>query len=70
MLDPKDPQLARSARYIALGAEFGVSVVAGVVLGYYLDEWLGTAPLFLLLLSLGAFAASVYRMVKTLQSLK
>ena len=33
-----------AARFIAVGMEFGGTVVAGVLAGYYLDMWLGTAP--------------------------
>lgn len=67
---PDDRQFAAAGRYIALGSEFGVSIVAGVVAGWYLDEWLGTAPLFLLVLAIGAFAGALYRMIRSLDRLK
>jgi F0F1-type ATP synthase assembly protein I len=70
MPEPDDSQLMKAGRMAALGTEFGVSIVAGVVAGYYLDDWLGTSPLFVLLLSGGAFAGSVYRMVVVLRRLK
>jgi F0F1-type ATP synthase assembly protein I len=41
-------------------------IVAGVVAGYYLDDWVGTSPLFLLVLTLGAFAGALYRMIRVL----
>ena len=67
MADPGDSQLMKAGRFAALGTEFGVTIVAGVVVGYYLDEWLGTAPLFLLVVSLAAFGGSIYRMVAMLK---
>lgn len=67
MADPGDEQWLKAGRFAALGTEFGVTIVAGVVAGYYLDEWLGSGPLFLLLLSLGGFAGAIYRMVATLR---
>ena len=66
MADPADDQRL-AARYVALGGEFGVTIVAGVVAGYYIDEWLGTGPLFLLLVSFGAFAGAIYRMISILR---
>jgi len=70
MADNGQSQLEKAGRFVALGTEFGVTVVAGVVLGYYLDEWLGTSPLFLLVVSLAAFGASVYRMVAMLKKMQ
>ncbi len=53
----------RGGRFTAVGLEFGFTIVAGVILGYYLDGWLGTAPLFTLLLTLGALGGALYRMI-------
>lgn len=47
----------------ALGLELAGSVLGGVALGYYLDEWLGTSPWFVLVGSLGGMIAAVSRMV-------
>ena len=53
-----------AVRAAALAAEFGFSVVAGLVggvlLGQYLDTRFATAPVFLLLGILGGFAFSLY----------
>ena len=70
MADPEDSQLMNAGRFVALGTEFGVTIVAGVVVGYYLDNWLGTAPLFLLLVSIAAFGGSIYRMIAMLRRYK
>ena len=51
-------------RAAALAAEFGFSVVAGLVggvfLGQYLDTRFGTSPTFLLVGILGGFVFSLY----------
>ena len=45
--------------YSALGLEMAVSVVIGLAVGHYLDEWLGTGPwLTVVWLGIG-FAAGV-----------
>jgi F0F1-type ATP synthase assembly protein I len=48
---------------MALGMEFAITVVAGVISGYYLDMWLGTAPLVTLLLTLGGMGGALYRLI-------
>jgi F0F1-type ATP synthase assembly protein I len=70
MPDQDDSQLIKAGRFAALGTEFGVTIVAGVVAGYYLDLWLGTGPLFILVVSMAAFAGSIYRMVAMLKRYK
>ncbi len=55
--------MANAARYVAAGTEFAGSVVAGVIAGYYLDSYLGTAPGFTLLFTLTGMAGGVYRLI-------
>ena len=46
-------------KYSALGLEMAISVVIGLAIGYYLDQWLGTSPwLTIVWIGLG-FAAGV-----------
>ncbi len=44
-------------RFIGLGFEIVVPVLFGLLLGYWLDSWLGTKPWFLLAGSLLGMAA-------------
>jgi F0F1-type ATP synthase assembly protein I len=44
--------------------EAGLSVVIGVVAGYYADRWLGTTPLLLILLMLAGGVAAVRRLLQ------
>jgi F0F1-type ATP synthase assembly protein I len=41
--------------------------VAGVLVGYYVDAHLGTAPLFTLLLTLGGMGGALYRLLWSLK---
>jgi F0F1-type ATP synthase assembly protein I len=63
----EDPRYAAALRYAAIGIEFGTIVVAGVIAGYYLDQYLGTAPLFSLLLTIGGMIGAVQRLLWTLK---
>lgn len=62
-----DDRLIAAGRYTALSFEFAGSVVAGVVAGYYLDGYLGTAPLFTLGLTTAGMGAALYRLLWNLK---
>lgn len=50
-----------------IGADLAVCIIAGVLFGKYLDEWLHTAPWLMivgLFLGLGVGVVSVYRMIR------
>ncbi len=55
------PEPARSplGRALELGIEIAGCVVIGMLIGYYVDRWLGTTPAFLLVFMLLGFAAVV-----------
>ena len=62
-----DSGLVSASRYGALGFEFGGTVVAGVIIGYYIDGYLGTAPLFTLVLTLTGMGGALYRLLWSLK---
>jgi F0F1-type ATP synthase assembly protein I len=62
-----DSGIVRAGRFAAFGFEFAGTVVAGVLLGYYIDMYLGTAPLFTLLLTLAGMGGALYRLLWTLK---
>ena len=57
-----DPRV-RGVQLSALGLEFAGSVLGGLVLGYYLDRWLGTAPWLMLVGTLGGMVTAVARII-------
>ncbi|HEY8516964.1 MAG TPA: AtpZ/AtpI family protein [Candidatus Binatia bacterium] len=59
--DKRRRQLA--VQMTALGLEFSGAVIGGLAVGYYLDEWLGTEPWFMLLGTFGGLATAVVRLV-------
>jgi len=61
--------MGRAAQFAALGIEFASIVVAGVIAGYYLDDYLHTAPLFTLLLTMGGMGGALYRLLWMLKRL-
>ncbi len=62
----RGPERSASALGAALelGLQLGGSVVVGLGLGYYLDRWLGTSPVFLLVFLLFGFAAGIRTVVR------
>lgn len=61
--------LGKAGRYVAFGTELAVSVIAGVLGGAYLDQYLGTSPLFLLLLTVGGMVGALYRLLWNLKKI-
>ena len=54
-----------------MGLEGGLSVVVGFLIGTLLDDWLDTAPWFLIIFGIAGIIAgyrSMFRMVKRMQS--
>ncbi len=64
---PNQDNLIAGARYMALGFEFAGTIVAAVVLGYYADLYLGTAPLCTLLLTVGGMFGALRRLLWSLK---
>lgn len=68
MNDTPDQRSAAERRRIAvqmaaLGLEFSSAVIGGLVLGYYLDEWLGTKPWLMMIGTFGGLGTAVARMI-------
>jgi F0F1-type ATP synthase assembly protein I len=57
-----------TAKALALAWGFGWRIAAGLVLGYYLDVWMGTSPLWLFVVTMGSFVASVTEFIRLSQS--
>lgn len=57
--------------FSSMGLELGLSVIVGLVIGSYLDKWLGTDPWMLIIFASAGIIAgyrSVYRLLKKIQS--
>ena len=51
--------LVKSSRMMALGFELAGAIIGGLALGWYLDQWAGTEPLFIILGTLGGMAGGL-----------
>jgi F0F1-type ATP synthase assembly protein I len=65
--EPSRQRRRAATQLTAIGLEFSGSVIGGLALGYYLDEWLGTEPWLLLVGTFGGLGAAVLRMVQLLK---
>ena len=57
--------------YSSMGLEVGLSVVVGFLIGTWVDDWLETAPWFLIIFGIAGIVAgyrSMFRMVKRMKS--
>ena len=52
-----------STQALAIAWSLGWRVAAGILVGYYLDQWLGTSPWLTLAFSLAALGSSVRAMI-------
>ena len=66
---PKENPFVIYGRFAALGFEFAFSTVAGLLVGRYLDGFLGTAPWLLLVGALGGIAGAILLLINTLQQI-
>ena len=44
---------------MAIGFELAATIVGGLLLGYYLDRYMGTEPLFIILCTLAGMAGGL-----------
>jgi ATP synthase protein I len=47
--------------YSTLGLEMGISLVIGLAIGYYIDRFFGTKPIFLIVFMIFGLAAGMKR---------
>jgi len=65
-LDQKKKQLNTYTRYSGMGFQMLGIILAGVFAGYFLDKWLHTSPLMVLILSLSSVVLAIYTVTKDL----
>lgn len=52
--------------HIGAGNMFAASIIAGLLMGYLLDVWLGTAPIFMLVVGALGFVSGMLKARKNL----
>ena len=63
-LNNQPPFLRRAGLYLGVALELPGTILAGLVLGYFLDAYLGTSPWLLIALTALAFVAAFVRLMK------
>ena len=63
-LKNQPPFLRRAGLYLGVAFELPGTILAGLVLGYFLDAYLGTSPWLLIALTVLAFVAAFVRLMK------
>ena len=53
-----------AAKAWGLALSFGWRVAAGVLVGYWIDQWLETTPIFISVMSIGALVGAVADMLR------
>ena len=62
--DDQTPFLRRAGLYLGVAFELPGTIIGGLVVGYFLDQFLGTSPWFLIALTAVAFAGAFVRLVR------
>ena len=62
---PDSKQSNQFLRFTGLGFQMMVTIGVSGWVGYKVDIWLNTLPLFLILLLLGSFAGQIYLLIKS-----
>lgn len=56
--------LRRAGLYLAIAFELPGTILGGLIVGYFLDSYLGTSPWFLIAVTAIAFAGAFVRLVR------
>ena len=60
----QSPILRRAGLYLGVAFELPGTILGGLLAGYFLDQYLGTSPWFLIVLTAIAFAGAFVRLVQ------
>jgi ATP synthase protein I len=68
MSTPRRTSVGALGALSAVGIAFVLAVGIGFLVGYWLDRWLGTSPLFMLIFFFIGVAAGVVNVVRTVKA--
>jgi len=60
----QSPILRRAGLYLGVAFELPGTIIGGLLAGYFLDQYLGTSPWLLIVLTAIAFAGAFMRLVR------
>jgi F0F1-type ATP synthase assembly protein I len=61
--DSKNPLLRKAGLYLGIALELPGTVLAGLLVGYFLDDYFGTSPWLLMALAVIAFVGAIVRLI-------
>jgi len=64
MYDKQAEEKRKFADYSSVGIMFPASIAVGVAIGYFLDQWLNTAPYLLIVFTLSGIAAGFRNLLR------
>lgn len=62
--DNQTPLVRRAGLYLGVAFELPGTIIGGLAVGYFLDQYLGSSPWFLIALTAIAFAGAFVRLVR------
>lgn len=62
--DSQAPLLRRAGLYLGVAFELPGTIIGGLVIGYFLDQYFGSSPWLLIALTAVAFVGAFYRLVQ------
>ena len=62
--DDTTPLVRRAGLYLGVAFELPGTIIGGLAVGYFLDQYLGSSPWFLIALTAIAFAGAFVRLVR------
>lgn len=62
--DSQTPFLRGAGLYLGVAFELPGTILGGLVVGYFLDDYLGTSPWFLIVITAMAFVGAFVRLVR------
>jgi F0F1-type ATP synthase assembly protein I len=62
--DDQTPLVRRAGLYLGVAFELPGTIIGGLAVGYFLDQYLGSSPWFLIALTAIAFAGAFVRLVR------
>ena len=62
--DRQTPLLRRAGLYLGVAFELPATIIGGLTVGYFLDEYLRTSPWFLISLTALAFVGAFVRLIR------
>ena len=69
-IEKENPQTSNFGQAFKLSTELVAAVLVGTIIGFILDNWFDTKPLFILIFFFVGFAAGILNVVRTAKDMQ